>query len=605
MNNLSSRARSEEAATLAVDKTARELEATMAVPASLAQTPTTLPPWLESIDLDTRFLFRYEYRAPLGEGGMGRVDLYHDRAIGREVAIKRIREGDVHPVLLERFVREARVQGQLEHPAIVPVHDLARMPDGTVFFTMKRIRGETLDTIIDALASNDPEVQARYNRRRLLSAFATACLAVDFAHRHGILHRDLKPSNIMLGDFGEVYVLDWGLAKIQGAPGAKLPECGGETAHEALCSDSKATQQGMLLGTPGYMSPEQCRGEHDRLGPESDVYSLGCILFEILYLEPLHDGRTVAERIASTITGSALTRSRAQASEIPPELEQLWRAAVATEPANRLRSARELAERIERFLDGERDERRRHELASEHVRQALSIDGSTPEGRAAQMRELGRALALDPSHDGARRALAEALQNLPEAIPPAAQLALENNLRLRRLQMVHSVAIRLITWILVIPVVVGFGVKSWLGGGLLVSSLLLTAVLALFTWRKERVSDAWVLFLIFASALSIGLISLLFGPFVLVPTLAATNAVFFAMGIAREKRPYVLIANLLSVLLPVLFMALGIVPNPYDFVQGTMIIRSPLVYLPAGGVQIFLVLVSAAMVITPTLPAGR
>jgi serine/threonine-protein kinase len=155
-----------------------------------------------------RFEERYEHRALLGEGGMGAVDLFQDRAIGREVAIKRIRPEASSPGALARFVREARVQGQLEHPAIVPVHDLAENSEGTAFFTMKRVRGASLDDILDALATDAPDARARYGRRKLLTAFATVCLAVDFAHSRGVLHRDLKPANVMLGDFGEVYVLD-------------------------------------------------------------------------------------------------------------------------------------------------------------------------------------------------------------------------------------------------------------------------------------------------------------------------------------------------------------------------------------------------------------
>lgn len=131
---------------------------------------------------DPRFEERYERRAILGEGGMGTVELRVDRAIGREVALKRVKSSLAGTAALDRFVREARVQGQLEHPAIVPVHDLAEDAEGVAFFTMKRVRGKSLEEILEALAAGDPEARARFGRRKLLSAFSTVCLAVDFAH---------------------------------------------------------------------------------------------------------------------------------------------------------------------------------------------------------------------------------------------------------------------------------------------------------------------------------------------------------------------------------------------------------------------------------------
>ena len=230
--------------------------------ATLAATPSVPSPvTLEMgahVARDARFSERYEHRALLGEGGMGAVDLFLDRAIGREIAIKRIRPEASSAGSLSRFVREARVQGQLEHPAIVPVHDLAETPEGAAFFTMKRVRGASLDAILDALASGDPEARARHGRRKLLTAFATVCLAVDFAHARGVLHRDLKPANVMLGDFGEVYVLDWGLAKVLGATtegtdaGASAEPSSGSVPPvvDVGSVEGQKTQLGALMGTP-------------------------------------------------------------------------------------------------------------------------------------------------------------------------------------------------------------------------------------------------------------------------------------------------------------------------------------------------------------------
>ncbi len=160
------------------------------------------------------FETRYQPGELLGEGGMGEVRLARDARIGREVAVKTMRR-EIGARGESRFLREARVQGQLEHPAIVPVYDLGVTRDGETYFTMKRVRGRSLDSILEALAAGELDTVAEFTRRRLLTAFSQVCLAVEFAHARGVLHRDLKPANIMIGDFGEVYVLDWGLAKVR------------------------------------------------------------------------------------------------------------------------------------------------------------------------------------------------------------------------------------------------------------------------------------------------------------------------------------------------------------------------------------------------------
>ena len=158
---------------------------------------------------------RYQIDREIGRGGMGVVQLIRDRRIGRSIARKLMRAdhaGD--PEARARFLREVQVQGQLEHPAIVPVYDLDEGGGGAPSFTMKTIRGRTLHEIIAALRTGEPDAARQYTRHKLLSAFGGVCLAIDYAHQRGVLHRDLKPSNLMLGDFGEVYVLDWGIAKI-------------------------------------------------------------------------------------------------------------------------------------------------------------------------------------------------------------------------------------------------------------------------------------------------------------------------------------------------------------------------------------------------------
>src|SRR5690606_28274637 len=180
----------------------------------------------------------------------GEVHFCRDRRIGRDVAMKVIRaehQGDT--TLRHRFIREARVQGQLEHPSIVPVYDLGVDAKGSAYFTMKRLRGLTLARILSELREGEPAALQSFSRRKLLTAFSSICLAVDFAHARGVLHRDLKPANIMLGDFGEVYLLDWGVAKLMDTPHQML-----DMGEDPM---STRTIPGDVLGTLGYMSPEQ------------------------------------------------------------------------------------------------------------------------------------------------------------------------------------------------------------------------------------------------------------------------------------------------------------------------------------------------------------
>ena len=248
---------------------------------------------------------RYEILEELGRGGMGEVHSAFDRRIGRLVAVKRCRRSGDAAVDVERFLREACVQGQLEHPTVVPLYDIEVAGDGEISFTMKRVRGRTLKAILSALQAGDREADERYPTHKLLADFATVCLGVAFAHSRGVLHRDLKPENVMLGEFGEVYVLDWGVAKIgnakEGAAGDAL----------LVPGTTQATVSGSLIGTPGYMAPEQCRGQIELVGPRSDVYALGAILFEISRSSPCSRSTEATPLSASRRPFAAATCRRA------------------------------------------------------------------------------------------------------------------------------------------------------------------------------------------------------------------------------------------------------------------------------------------------------
>jgi hypothetical protein len=349
---------------------------------------------------------RYHLGRRIGKGGMGEVLAARDEQVGRDVAIKRMRAAAPGDRAIRRFLREASIQGRLEHPAIVPVHELGRDEDGLPFFVMKKLSGTTLGKIL-----GDPALRARLGLQRLLRAFAEVCLAVELAHVRGIVHRDLKPENILLGDFGEVYILDWGVAKVIG------DDDDGEFADLGSGSGQHATAAGTAIGTPGYMAPEQAHGLPDIDG-RADIYALGCVLFEILTGEPLHprDGETTQRTTAEC---DVRPSSRARGREIPPELDALCAGATAVERAERIFTARELGDRVQRFLDGDRDLALRQNLAREHLSraQAAFSTGDSEDLRRTAMREAAAALALDPALDGAAALVGRLMLDPPRNTP--------------------------------------------------------------------------------------------------------------------------------------------------------------------------------------------
>ena len=209
---------------------------------------------------------KYTFVKELGRGGMGAVYLAEDRELNRLVAIKVLNTPDITDDLSRRMIREAQIIAGLEHPGIVPVHDVGTLPDGRIFYAMKFVRGSRLDEH----AAQGASLKDR------LRKFQAVCDAVAFAHAHGVIHRDLKPQNIMIGSFGEVLVLDWGVAKIF-EPQINADERRSIRLHSRQ-SASNQTLDGTVIGTRDYMSPEQARGEIEKIDERSDVYSLGAVL---------------------------------------------------------------------------------------------------------------------------------------------------------------------------------------------------------------------------------------------------------------------------------------------------------------------------------------
>jgi serine/threonine-protein kinase len=264
---------------------------------------------------------KYTFVKELGRGGMGAVYLAEDRELDRLVAIKVLNTPDVTADLRNRMIREAQIIARLEHPGIVPVHDVGTLPDGRIYYAMKFVRGSRLD---------EYAAQGAHLRDRLRK-FQSVCDAVAFAHAHGVIHRDLKPQNIMIGSFGEVLVLDWGVAKIRDDPRSSA-------FHQ--------TTEGTVIGTKNYMSPEQARGEIDQLDERSDIYALGAVLYFLLNDQPKVSKAALA--ICSKAMASEKQNRYATASDLSADIACLLDA----EPVSAYRE--NAFERISRWVDKNR-----------------------------------------------------------------------------------------------------------------------------------------------------------------------------------------------------------------------------------------------------------
>jgi serine/threonine-protein kinase len=300
---------------------------------------------------------RFEELRQLGQGGMGEVVLLKDHDIERMVALKRLPEGSDLDRLL-RFVEEIRTVGQLDHPNIVPVHDVGIDSLGRYYFVMKHLQGETLESIIEKLRGGDRAAHAHYSFPKRVQIFLGVLNALAYAHRKGFIHRDLKPANIMVGPYGEVTVMDWGLARRVGQGAERAGAEGALDVSQLELRDAAAlrTQLGAVVGTPLYMSPEQARGQHDQVDVRSDTYSL-CVLFhEFLFLSHYLDGRQsladVLEGVQKDMPALFEISMNPHQSAVPCELAWFLAKGFSKEPARRYQSVDEMVQGLQAVMDG-------------------------------------------------------------------------------------------------------------------------------------------------------------------------------------------------------------------------------------------------------------
>jgi serine/threonine-protein kinase len=496
------------------------------------------------------FADRYALVSQLGEGGMGEVWLLQDRQLDRGVALKTVRSDKRGQSSDDLFADEVLLQARLDHPAFVPVHEVGVGPAGEPYFTMRRVEGQSL---AEALASSGADdVRGRH---RLLRAFAQVCAAVHFAHDRGIVHRDLKPANVMLGAYGEVYVLDLGIAqRVQTEAPAEPGQPGQPAAGAARVGPRdtpiSTTRTVVRAGTPGYMAPEQATAP-ETVNASADVYALGCILFELLVQRPLHNPDTLQSRKllecyqAANPSPLDAMRSREGALPVTPELDQACRQALALDPAKRGLTARDLHDQVVAYLDGAAINRWRQDEATKLSQQAAELvalgharEGSdTFERRQRALTALGRAVSLAPADEATRDVIRGLLQEPPPA--DAQQLLsarMESWQRVWATEAASGLVLALCTWVVCVPLMWWMGIRDapYATGLLGLGAATIAWVLA-FLWRKPP--RAWALLGLGAlSTTAVALSGRWLGPFGVAPAVFVAHMSFFAMVPERRTR---------------------------------------------------------------------
>jgi len=293
-----------------------------------------------------RNVARYQRIRALGEGGNGEVDLWRDQDIDRDVAVKRLKQAGT-PETLAMFVQEVQTTGKLEHPGIVPIYDVGLDEEGRFFFVMKHVEGETLEQIIGRLLAGDPTYVHRYSYEVRTQIFLQILHSVQYAHRKGFVHCDIKPANIIIGPFGEVMVLDWGLAQRPTPEAARDPKL--------APNPNKIPRPLRVSGTPDYMSPEQAMGEEGTIDVRTDTYCLCTLFYELITLHYyLRPAQTVVGRLTSILTEEPMTALQMHHRfGAPPELTNFIRNGLVKDPAHRYQSVDDMIDKLQDVINGD------------------------------------------------------------------------------------------------------------------------------------------------------------------------------------------------------------------------------------------------------------
>ena len=345
---------------------------------------------------------RYLNGEIVNQGGSKKIICAEDSYTNRSVALATLKEENPSKAAIENFIREARITASLQHPNIISVHDIGFDIENNIYFSMDYIEGPTLAKILNGLKIGDPASQKTYTLNKLVTIFLNICSAVKYAHSKNIVHLDLKPNNILMGNEESPYICDWGIAEqvqnielakqtkdfspCETAQALKIPIMPLETQSSILVNNQ--TQRGHVIGTPGYMAPEQASSRGKQRGKRTDIYALGAILYEILTYQPSLTGKSLNELVNQTLDGEIISPSdRAPANNIPAALESISIKAMSTNVKNRYSSVAELVSDIRLFLSCGPNEKRNadlfqkiREVVNSKRKQQLSNQTSTNKG---------------------------------------------------------------------------------------------------------------------------------------------------------------------------------------------------------------------------------
>ena len=535
---------------------------------------------------------RYDLEGFVASGGMGDVWLYHDRTLGRNVALKELKP--THAGIQRRklrFIREAQVQAALQHPGIVPIYDFAACDSGGAYFTMRHVEGQTLAEVVQKRVRGEDT----YSQRQLLAALDSVSLTLQYAHERGVVHRDLKPENVILGDYGEVYVLDWGVAKVFDPDGER---------HSAVQVSAKVQSHAdCVVGTLEYMAPEQLAGG-EIVGPGADVFALGILLFEVLTGELLREGdeKSVVEQVAR---GDDLPERISAAGDVPAPLAELCIAATSRYFRDRP-TAREFHEHLLAYLEGETNAERLRTAAGQHVQSARARLSLNPPGssgdemhHAAAVAELGRALALDPTRTDALETLRALLDGKSQEVPDGAQKELSRQRDEAARESARASIFVYTAWLALIPLALIMGIRSLPALAFLVSGPALLVAVNLWVDRKGHFSAPLTWIALILSFTSVSALSVFAGPYLLVPSLAVATAVTYLIAF-RGNRPIQIATQVLAplaVAVPIALQAAGLLPRSYVFKDGHVVIKPFAVDLPPAMTEVLFLVGGTLLVV--------